>query len=153
MGGQITDKMAKSNAGLKYRDSKAIIVKDAEQVVEAIQDNSGLTANQKHFLEYMLSLEELPNTIKELVTKGNTTSQSFYQWVKELAFLEAFNRVCDVVDALDRPWIDKANREKAKAGDIGAQRTYYLRRGLLGGNNQPQTAIQVNFGALDNKVG
>jgi hypothetical protein len=67
--------------------------------------------------------------------------------------LEAFNRVCDVVDALQRPWIDKANHKAAKEGNIGAQRTYYLRRGLLGGTNQINTQVNIDFSNLDKSVG
>jgi hypothetical protein len=73
--------------------------------------------------------------------------------VKELSFLEAFNRVCDVIDSLDRPWIDAANRRAAKDGNIAAQRTYYLRRGLLGTNNQVNTQVNIDFSSLDSKVG
>jgi hypothetical protein len=61
--------------------------------------------------------------------------------------------VCDVIDVIDRPWIDAANRKAARDGNIAAQRTYYLRRGLLGSTNQVNTQVNIDFSSLDSKVG
>ncbi len=134
---------------MTLRRSKAVIIKDASNALAEIKGDNNLTFYQQQFLEYMLSLEDLPNTITELITNGDVTKQSFYSWAKELHFMTAFSKVCDCKDALVRPWVDKSNQEQAIKGNIGAQRTYYLRRGLLGQGNAPLAAVQINFGTED----
>jgi len=144
-------KKIQTNKGVKLRPAVALATPDA--IVAELKQNEQLTVNQVTFLQHMLELPELPNTIRELCKTTNISFQAFYGWVKEVAFLQAYNQVCDVVDALDRPWIDAANRKAARNGNIAAQRTYYLRRGLLGTNNQVNTQVNIDFSSLDSKVG
>jgi hypothetical protein len=107
---------------------------------------------QINFLTYMLQIDKLPPNITELAREAQIDKSTFYKWIRELGFIEAFNKVCDVKDALVRPWVDASNHEQALAGNIGAQRTYYMRRGLLNQGNSTTQAVQVNIGDVS-KVG
>jgi hypothetical protein len=140
-----------NNKGKKLRSCKVVKVTEPTEILDQIKANTGLTSNQIEFLEYMVSLETMPNTIQELVSGSGISRPAFYTWLKELEFIEAYNRVCDLIDCIDRPLIDKANRNEAKKGNMLAQRLYYQRRGLLQtGNNGNQQATQIIINGVDN---
>ena len=146
-------KKIQTNKGVKLRPRGSVTPTKPDALLAAINQDSALTITQINFLSHMLQLDNLPNTIRELCASAGIDHSTYYMWMRQLQFTDAFNRVCDVIDVIDRPWIDAANRKAARDGNIAAQRTYYLRRGLLGSTNQVNTQVNIDFSSLDSKVG